>query len=347
MQNKILNQQPFLSVIVPCYNAEKYIDKCVSSIVEQTYPNLEILLINDGSADNTGTLCDAWQKKDARVRVIHQQNTGSSYARKKGVENATAEYIAFVDADDWIDKNMYAGMMAALVSTGSDIAQCGYCKVDENTSPPSPPHVCCAKCKQKRVEKPEIAGREEGVLLILEDKKWKSYLTNKIFKKHLFDNVVFPKGLDRGEDMICHHLFHHASQSVYLPDEYYYYYQTEGSLLRTDNVASQIKLQYQYAQNIYSRYLFVKKHPQYHIMLQTIKERTMVEGVISLRQMVANPQYTSDEDFQVQAKWLRAIPLCKRDALSFGFKLDIFLLKIHPGLYRMVRRFYALTFFGF
>ena len=325
------NEQPLLAVIVPCYHAEKYIDKCISSIVGQTYTNLEILLIDDGSVDNTGALCDEWQKQDTRIRVIHQQNTGSSYARKKGVECATAEYITFVDVDDWIDRNMYADMMSALLSTNSDIAQCGYCKVYEDG------HIehCTQEGKTASIE---VLGREEGVLLILDDKKWKSYLWNKIFRKHLFDHVVFPKDLNRGEDMISHDLFHHASQSVYLPDEYYHYYQSDGSLLRTNDVASQIKLQFQYAQNAYSRYLFVKKYPQYHSMLQTIRERTMVEGVITLRQMVAYPQYTSDEHFKLQTKWLSAIPLSGKNALSFGFKMDIFLLKIHPGLYRMVRK---------
>ena len=328
-----MNEQPLLAVIVPCYNAERYINKCVSSIIGQTYPKLEIILINDGSTDNTSTLCEAWQKQDTRIRVIHQQNTGSSYARKKGVENATADYVTFVDADDWIDKNMYTDMMSALLSTNSDIAQCGYCKVYDKASPPAP--------LQKSGENPEITGRKEGVLLILEDKKWKSYLWNKIFKKHLFENIVFPKDLNRGEDMICHDLFHLASQSVYLPDEYYYYYQSNGSLLRTDDIGSQIKLQYQYTQNVYSRYLFVKRNPQYYSMLQIIKERTMVEAVITLRQMIEYPQYASNDHFQSQSRWLRAIPLSKSDALSFGFKLDILLLKTHPKLYKMVRKFYA------
>ena len=88
--------QPLLTIIVPCYNVEKYIDKCVSSIATQTYSNLEILLINDGSTDQTGAICDKWQTKDERIRVIHKQNEGVSYARKTGVENATAEYVTFV-----------------------------------------------------------------------------------------------------------------------------------------------------------------------------------------------------------------------------------------------------------
>ena len=102
---------PLLSVIVPCYNVEKYLDKCIASIGAQTYANLEIILIDDGSADRTGELCDVWQARDPRIKVIHKQNEGSSYARKTGVENATAEYFAFVDSDDWIDPYMYSDMI--------------------------------------------------------------------------------------------------------------------------------------------------------------------------------------------------------------------------------------------
>ena len=330
----ITKEQPLLSVIVLCYNIEQFIDKCVSSIVRQTYSNLEILLIDDGSTDNSGTLCDAWQKQDKRIRVIHQQNAGSSCARKRGVESATAGYITFVDADDWIDKNMYTNMMSALLSTNSDIAQCGYCKVYKDGRIEHGNH-------ENKAGSIEIVGREEGVLLILDDKKWKSYLWNKIFKKHLFDHVVFPKDLNAGEDMVSHDLFHHASQSVYLADEYCFYYQREGSLIRTDSISSRIKLQLQYARNLYSRYLFVKRHLQYHSMFQAVKERTMVESVISLRNMVVYPQHASMDCFQLLTKWLKAIPLSKRDALSLGFKLDIILVKINPKLFKTVRELYS------
>jgi hypothetical protein len=152
---------------------------------------------------------------------------------------------------------------------------------------------------------------------------------------------VFPKDMNLGEDMISHDLFHHAFQSVYLAQEYYFYYQREGSLLRTNNVSSRIKSQYQYSQNAYGRYLFVKKHPQYHSMLQTIKERSMVEGVITIRNMVSYLQYASHDHFQLQVNRLRTIPLSGKDVLSFGFKFDIFLLKIHPTLYKTIRKFYV------
>jgi len=225
------SEHPLLSVIVACYNLEQYVDRCVSSIVAQTYQNLEIILIDDGSSDQTGKLCDAWQDKDHRIRVIHQPNEGPSMARKNGIENASSDYITFVDADDWIDKNMYTDMMKALLSTNSDIAQCGYRKVYEDN--------CSAEFAMPSPY--EVVNRQESVLLILEDIKWKSFMWNKIFKKHLFDNVVFLKGLDLAEDFICQYLFHNASQSVYLSNEYYFYYQREESLLKPANINMKIK----------------------------------------------------------------------------------------------------------
>ena len=326
-------KQPLLSVIVPCYNLEQYVDRCISSIVDQTYSNLEILVIDDGSSDNTGAICDAWQMRDQRIRVIHKQNEGLSYARKTGVENATADYVTFVDNDDWIDVNMYTDMMAALLSTNSDIAQCEYCKVFEDGR-------IEYHNQENKTGAIEILGREEGVLLILDDKKWKSVMWNKIFKKHLFDHVVFYYNYNMGEDYIAHVLFHHASQTVFLTDAYYFYFQRDNSLLRVRPVATKMRWQYQFTVAVYERYLFTKKYPQYHSMLQDMKERAMVEMVISLREMMAYPQHTPDGWFQSLTERLRAIPLSGREGLSFGFKLDIFLVKIHPKIYQLVRKLY-------
>ena len=327
-----MENPPLLSVIVPCYNLEEYVDKCVSSIVGQTYSNLEILLIDDGSSDNTGVLCDLWQEKDQRIRVVHKPNEGLSYARKTGIEHTTADYVTFVDVDDWISPDMYADMMSALLTTHSDIAQCGYCMVyDETSSPP---------LHQNRSAKFEIVSREEGVLLILDDKKWKSFLWNKIFKKRLFDHVTFHKGLNLGEDFISHDLFHQASQSVYLPDEYYFYNQRKGSMLNSNNISSKMKKEYDFSQAIYSRYLFVTQHPQYHRMLQDAQKRVIIHGFRFLRDMMVYPKSASKEWFDTQARQLRSIAVPRKNILSRGLKLDLFLLKIHPKCFIIFRKLY-------
>ena len=114
-----------ISVIVPVYNVEKYLTNCVNSIIKQTYEELEIILINDGSSDNSGIICDDFSKKDNRIKVIHKENGGLSDARNVGIDIATGELITFIDSDDYISKNMLEKLYNALIGTMSDIAVCG------------------------------------------------------------------------------------------------------------------------------------------------------------------------------------------------------------------------------
>lgn len=115
-----------VSVVVPVYKVERYLDRCVSSIVSQTYQNLEILLVDDGSPDRCPEMCDAWKERDPRVRVIHQKNQGQCAARNTGLKGASGAYLCFVDSDDYIEKDYIRDLLTALQSSGSDIAVCGH-----------------------------------------------------------------------------------------------------------------------------------------------------------------------------------------------------------------------------
>ena len=114
---------PLISVIVPVYRVENYLDRCISSIVEQTYPNLEILLVDDGSPDRSGAICDRWAEKDSRVRVFHKENAGAGAARNTAMDAAAGELMAFVDSDDYLHPNLYAHLYS-LIEQGADIAEC-------------------------------------------------------------------------------------------------------------------------------------------------------------------------------------------------------------------------------
>ena len=105
---------PLISVIVPVYKVERYLDRCVQSIVDQTYRNLEIILVDDGSPDSCPDMCDAWIAKDYRIRVIHQENQGLGAARNSGIESSTGELIGFVDSDDWLEPTMYEALFNSL-----------------------------------------------------------------------------------------------------------------------------------------------------------------------------------------------------------------------------------------
>lgn len=123
-----MTEQPLISVIIPCYNVERYLDRCMESVVNQTYRNLEIILVDDGSPDRSGAMCDLWAEKDSRVKVIHKSNGGLGFARNSGMEIARGEYIAFIDSDDFIDTRMYEILMSKALENNADIVYCGHSK---------------------------------------------------------------------------------------------------------------------------------------------------------------------------------------------------------------------------
>ena len=127
-----------ISIIVPVYNTDKYLKKCLNSIINQTYKNLEIILIDDGSTDDSGNICDNYAKKDNRIIVKHTKNNGVSTARNIALDIAKGDYITFVDSDDYIDKNMYELMINKMVASQSDICICAFCKEDNNGNPIKP-----------------------------------------------------------------------------------------------------------------------------------------------------------------------------------------------------------------
>ena len=122
---------PQISVIVPIYNVEKYLAKCIDSIINQTLTNIEIILVNDGSTDNSRKIIDKYDKKDSRIKVIHKKNGGQGSARNAGLDIAKGEYIGFVDSDDWIDSNMYENLYNAAISNNADIVVCNRKVFDE------------------------------------------------------------------------------------------------------------------------------------------------------------------------------------------------------------------------
>ena len=330
-----MGNQPLLTVIVPCYNMEKHVDKCISSIVGQTYTNLEILLIDDGSTDNTGNICDAWQEKDQRIRVIHKKNEGLSCTRKAGAENATTEYIAYVDADDWIDANMYTDMMSALLSTGSDIADCDFCCVYEDGR------------MKSRVDHHtgsiQVHGRTEGVLILLKDNG--TYRTNfgtKVYKKSLFENLPFQKGSNHGEDYINHELFHRASQTVFIDRPYYFYFQRSGSVTKPKhaNLQNDLKNARTLSEAIYDRYIFTERNPEYHSALPIVKYMAICSGIYLLRNIIANSKYFTNEYFHAFAKQVCSISILREYKLPRCINVEWHTLKISCNMYRILRLLY-------
>lgn len=178
-------ENPSISIIVPVYNIEEYLPRCIESILRQTYTNLQLVLVDDGSKDRSGALCDEYAKKDSRILVVHKENGGSSSARNRGIEVATGEYLGFVDSDDYVEPDMYEKMVTAILENGCNIVQVARDEKDERGN--KLPDIC------KMPETVTTYSSEDFLRELLLHKGDCSFCT-KLLKRDLFFENKFPVG---------------------------------------------------------------------------------------------------------------------------------------------------------
>lgn len=189
-------KQHLLSIIIPIYNAEKYLSDCLESVINQNYKNIEILLIDDGSTDCSGIICDKYKCKDSRVKVIHKKNEGCSVARNIGIKEAKGDLIAFVDADDVIDCQIYEILIRNLDVTNSDLSACAYKKEYDRGR-------ILSKNIYEVIPKPLIfENRDIFVSVTRSEKSIEGYIWNKVWKKEIIDEHLFRENIVMCEDSI-------------------------------------------------------------------------------------------------------------------------------------------------
>lgn len=221
-------REPKISVIVPVYKVEPYLRKCLDSIVNQTYKNLQIILVDDGSPDDCGAICDEYAARDRRIEVVHQENGGVSAARNAGLKLAVGDYIGWVDSDDWIELDMYAYMLENARKYGADIAVCGMAE-------------CYKGKRQKRGwQKIEILNKKQALELLLQNGIMQNSLCDKLWKRELFENVSFPVGKTFEDIAVMHRLFIKAACVVCLPEAKYNYNQKADSIIDNISLANRI-----------------------------------------------------------------------------------------------------------
>lgn len=234
-----------ISIIIPVYNVSKYLRRCVDSVLSQTYKNIEIVLVDDGSTDDSGNICDEYAEKENSITTVHQTNQGLGPARNTGLDLAHGKYIGFVDSDDWVAPNMYEYMYKAMMNNGCDIVTCGrYVVSDEGVLS----EVYCSSTERK-IEK------EEAVKQYLIQKVMNMSVCDKLFNRELFQNVRFPGDFYRSEDIVPMYQMLKKSKGVYLTGKpfYNYYYRmgslsksnfspkTMGSYIYSEQVAKEVK----------------------------------------------------------------------------------------------------------
>lgn len=226
--DKINSDTPLISVIVPVYKVEPYLRKCLDSIIGQTYRNLEIILVDDGSPDNCGAICDEYAAQDKRIRVIHQENGGVSAARNTGLAAATGEWIGWVDSDDWIEPDMYRCMLEKAQSCGADIAVCGRAEVAQGRLIP--------RCWETEA----LLDREAALELLLEDGQMQNYLWDKLWRRELYDGITFPVGRSFEDIAVLYRLFLRSQRVLVLPQMMYYYLQRPTGIVADQTIQSKV-----------------------------------------------------------------------------------------------------------
>ena len=214
--------EELISIIVPVYNVEKYIKKCIDSIVNQTYKNLEIILVDDGSPDNCGKICDEYAEKDKRIKVIHKKNGGLSDARNAGIKIAKGSYIGFVDSDDWIHENMYKEVYKALIEKDADIACCKLIRCKNSIEKIS------EKFDNKIEEYNQIQYMKK--FFKIDSQECVYYAWNKLYKKQVIDENQYPINLTSEDVVGTYKALLKCKKIVEINYPYYYYYYNPNSI---------------------------------------------------------------------------------------------------------------------
>jgi len=206
-----------ISVIVPVYKVEKFLVRCVESILAQTYKNLEIILVDDGSPDGSPELCDELSRKYANIQVIHKENGGLSSARNVGIENSHGKYISFIDSDDYIDSNMLMRLYQLIFAHGADVAMCQYLEVNDNTVLPQIKETEERVYVGKEVEEAFLALKVDGACVCL-------------YSREAIGDIRFPLGKTSEDIPFNFRVFRRINRFVFVPERRYYYYYNINSI---------------------------------------------------------------------------------------------------------------------
>ncbi len=315
-----------ISVIVPVYNVEDYLVKCVDSILNQTHRALEVILVNDGSSDASGSICDAFAEKDSRVRVIHKENGGLSSARNAGIEAASGEYISFIDSDDWIEPDAYAHLLSLMERYQVKLVCGGNYDVDGGTGNRT---LGLTPKKEEGISAEEMVGR-----MFL----WQgcdSSVCDKLFHRQLLENFRFPEG-KVSEDVAITYKIVLAAQRVAMSDRpFYNYYHRTGSISRAVSITDKSFHFSQHTEEIYS---YIREHhPAIEPQARYLRVRSLSHILLNLEQAEADVRKQFAVQYRHARKELKKHTGFILKTSYLGKKEKVTDLLLNLGLYRHLR----------
>ena len=313
-----------VSIIIPVYNVEKYLDRCIDSVLKQSYQNIEVLLVDDGSTDKSGLLCDRWAEKDSRIRVIHKVNEGVSVARNTGLDQANGDYIAFVDSDDFIDANMIETLYNTLQIKHAEMSICSFVFVDETGTP-------LEEENQSSPIKDEILTGYEVIQKLAGDRGWYFHLAwNKIYKRSLFSDIRFPVNKFAEDAFIAHRLLGKCTTVACIHDACYYYTQRADSLVHNRTWKTCLND----AESFLDRACYCYEHGLYECASHFYWETTK-QFFILCSETVSDPELSAE--LQETFRWYRGkLKISKK--LRLKRRLQTALFALSPSLYLFYRK---------
>ncbi len=265
-----------ISVIIPVYKVQDYLPKCIESVLGQTYQNLEIILIDDGSPDQCGAICDAYAAKDARIHVIHKENEGVARARNDGIAYATGDYISFIDSDDWIAKDAYELLYQGLKEYGADCCVGGCVTVIEKDG--------TLKAKKNQYQPVFCETSTEAMKRVLLNG---SAVWNRLFKREVFEEIRFPADRINDDEVVALHAYAECEKIVFLDRDTYYYRIRQNSI--TTSGFSRRDMDYYY--NSRENLAFVSEvRPELRECAEFKYMKAMLYCYINLRKIKKDPE---------------------------------------------------------
>lgn len=317
-----------ISVIVPVYNVEKYLKRCVESILDQTYKNIEVILVDDGSTDNSPEICDEYALIDSRIKVIHKKNEGVSVARNIGIVNSTGQFIVFCDSDDWLDVDMISYLYQLMKKTSCDIASCPiWYDYDDK------------KRKTSRLlDKEKIYNSKEAIIELHKGRYLHHWVWNNLFKRELIEKQRFSCKLRLGEDYVFMCTAIDKCNGIIVgSNPKYHYFQRETSVCNAGYTYKNYQTLSMY--NQYRKY-FIKKYPEYANIFDA---HFILEEMAVITAMIKNNEFNRVVIKQIQnhiKKHMRKY-LCEKNVPVY-YKVSAFFivysLKSFKVIYKVIKK---------
>ncbi|MGP4106334.1 glycosyltransferase family 2 protein [Virgibacillus sp. L01] len=322
--------QPKISIIVPVYMVEQYLEKCIDSILLQTFTDFELILVNDGSPDNCRSICDSYAMKDQRIKVIHKENGGPSSARNAGIEIACGEYIGFVDSDDYIHERMYEILFDIASKNLSDIVVCDYYKVKNSETHEDGLNPGYTETKGF------VNYTNLQVLNLLIDSNLGTFIVawNKLYRSSLFNYLKYIEGRVYEDLFLAHKIIHKCTKITYTPFKLYYYLQREGSIVNSQYTVE--KFDKLYAMK--DRANFFRNIKEYQLYEEAIRQYTEVFFWNYYKAKQELPHIRDELNLLKKTMDESILLIMKNKLISWKQKIMILLFVINPSLHEFCKK---------